>query len=797
MCDGYSREVAPRNSNLTKRTMPKVILFLLLMGLNFSCTQQVKESLDLSVATILVSTGIKNPMHETAGIVLVEEIEKRTTIELTKVEDWGSNTTIALALQGDTDVFGIKVPDQKSADKTPIKKEGYRLVHEQNGKKDILWIIGADVRGVLYGIGKLLRIAEMELGQIKVANDLDIVSAPEYALRGHQFGYRNTANSWDSWTIEQFDQHFREQVLFGANSFENIPFQKPSSSVHFKVNPQKMEVELSKICDKYDANYWVWTPAPHDLSAKNAYQEGLVEQEAFYKRVPRLDGVFVPGGDPGDNHPSALIPYLKDLSKLLKKYHPNAGIWVSLQGFNQEKTDYFFKYLHEDKPDWLKGVVYGPSSPPIKLERELLPKKYLHRFYPDITHTVRCHYPVENWDQAYALTLGREPCNPLPALYTKLFNRDAPYTDGFIAYSDGSHDDVNKVVWSQLGWNPDMDINETILEYCRFFFGSDVAKESAQGILALEKNWEGPLLGNSVVKETLDLWKKLETENPELNNTNWRWQQLLMRAYYDGYIHERLSYEKNLETEAYQILADAKNLGADSAMKEALEHMQKADKELVSQDLKKKVFEYAQALFLSVGAQTSMSKYNASGMERGAILDFIDYPLNNRLWLEDEFKKISDFNSESKKLNRLEFIRTYEKPGEGSFYDNISSADAKHVTSVTDDAIDFLWENDGLSRKRLSTQLFQFTPTLAYDGLDSNADYLIRVSGYGEALLKANGQRLKPTKYEKGFEQFKEFPLPKNLIKEGKLNISFDKPNEEHLNWRKQSRVTDVWILKQ
>ncbi len=51
--------------------------------------------------------------------------------------------------------------------------------------------------------------------------------------------------------------------------------------------------------------------------------------------------------------------------------------------------------------------------------------------------------------------------------------------------------------------------------------------------------------------------------------------------------------------------------------------------------------------------------------------------------------------------------------------------------------------------------------------------------------------------YEKGFEQFKEFPLPKNLIKEGKLNISFDKPDEEHLNWRKQSRVTDVWILKQ
>ena len=80
---------------------------------------------------------------------------------------------------------------------------------------------------------------------------------------------------------------------------------------------------------------------------------------------------------------------------------------------------------------------------------------------------------------------------------------------------------------------------------------------------------------------------------------------------------------------------------------------------------------------------------------------------------------------------------------------------------------------------------------------DPNTNYLIRVSGYGEALLKANGVRLKPTKYEKGFEQFKEFPLPKDLIKDGKLKITFDKPDEEHLNWRKQSRVTDVWIIKQ
>ena len=45
--------------------------------------------------------------------------------------------------------------------------------------------------------------------------------------------------------------------------------------------------------------------------------------------------------------------------------------------------------------------------------------------------------------------------------------------------------------------------------------------------------------------------------------------------------------------------------------------------------------------------------------------------------------------------------------------------------------------------------------------------------------------------------EFKEFPVPTNLIKDGKLVLTFDPlPDEAHLNWRKQSRVSEVWLLK-
>ena len=78
------------------------------------------------------------------------------------------------------------------------------------------------------------------------------------------------------------------------------------------------------------------------------------------------------------------MPFLKDLSHRLVKYHPKAGIWISLQGFSAEQVDYFYRYLDEHQPDWLRGVVSGPSSPSIAGTRHRLPTKYHHRHYPDI-----------------------------------------------------------------------------------------------------------------------------------------------------------------------------------------------------------------------------------------------------------------------------------------------------------------------------------------------------------------------------------------------------------------------------
>ncbi len=768
-----------------------ICLFLLLLSI--SAFAQIA---DLSKATLLASKKIPSPVRETAIRILKEEIAKRTSIQLKETDKPVSQQVIALVLASEKELSDLPVPMNADEEKPESKPEGYRLVLNQSNGKTILWLIAADQRGAIFAIGQLLRTVVLTRNKISFDPKNEIATSPKYPIRGHQIGYRNTANSWDSWTMAQYEAYIRELALFGTNSIENIPFQDNKVNPLMKYSREVMNKKISEICHEYGLDYWVWTPADVDLSNPDKFKAEVARHAEFYKNCPYLDAIFFPGGDPGSNHPKEVMPFLKAISVELKKYHPKATIWISLQGFNDDQVDYFYQYLDKNNPDWLAGVVTGPSSPDLAATRFRLPKKYMHRHYPDLTHTIRCQYPTLNWDQAFALTEGREVSNPQPVYYAKIHNRFAPFTDGFLSYSDGVHDDVNKVTWSQMGWNPERPIRDVLVEYARFFFGSASAEKAADGILALERNWVGPTEENGGIVATYELWKKLENDHPELKG-NWRWQLLLMRSNYDLMVKLRKAYEQNLELQANKILLKAPKIGASKAMEEALKIVNKAETAPVTNNLRQKIVDLCEALFQSVGLQTSVKKYQASGSERGAILDFIDYPLNNRWWLTDEFKKIEKISTEKEKLDRLKIIATWENPGDGSYYDNVSDiSKSSHVVTFSDDATDFAWWDDGNSRRRLSTQLFQNFPELKYTDLDPNGRYLIRIAGYGEALIRVDGERLEPTLYNKGYEEFKEFPLNPKYVSDGKIDVTFDQPEESQLNWRQRSKVTDVWLIK-
>ncbi len=788
---------------------PKNLIAKGAQALNSTSPQRATpvEEVQLHDTVVVLRPG-KLPFAErTAAKVLVDEVEKRTSIRLGLSTTWPEGKpVIAIASGNPISEWGRPVPMRRGAGLPEKRPEGYRLYVDDRNRQPVVWVIGADARGALFGVGNLLRRLNASRGKLAIPSHLDLATAPAFAIRGHQLGYRAMSNTCDAWSVAQFEQYIRELTFFGANSIEGIPFQDRRRTPVMKVPRPEMNQAIGEICQRYGLDHWAWVPADFSLKDEARRAQLLNQCEEFFRAIPVFTGFTFPGGDPGDNSPNLVLPFLEDIAKLLGETHPEAKVWLSLQHFTPAEVDDTFAYINRHLPPWLGGLVAGPGSPPVQGIRNRLAERYGFRDYPDITHQCRCQYQVPDWDQAYALTEGRESVNPRPAGYTTIFRQTSGYTNGFITYSEGVNDDVNKAIWSALGWDPSQAPREILVEYARVYFNPVVAERAADAIQALENNWRGPLINNGAVEGTLQEWEQLAKLAPGLEG-NWRWQMCQLRANYDAYLRHRLVNETRLESEANAVLAHSVKLGADNAMEEAARVLNRAATQPVSVELRTRISELCDRLFHSIGLQTSVKKYFAIGEERGAVLDFVDYPLNNRWWLEDQFKAIRALKFEDEKNRRLFQLATWEHPGTGSFYDDLGNiAKSPHVVRCypghgselkEHPQPTFWWWDQGKSRARLSWQVTLWPAAMVYEGLDPKAQYVVRSTGYGQAVLRINGERVKPTIDGTRMGEFKEFSVDTRFVKNRKLVLTWDRPpNEEKLNWRRQSRLAEVWLLK-
>ena len=131
-----------------------------------------------------------------------------------------------------------------------------------------------------------------------------------------------------------------------------------------------------------------------------------------------------------------------------------------------------------------RNCIWSAAKRKLDDLRARVPKRYKMRFYPDITHSLAAQYPVPDWDFAFISTLNRETINPRPVDETKIFKRIQPLAKyGFLTYSEGCNDDVNKFIWSGLGWDPDVTVTDILRDYSKYFIGTGVEESFAQGLL--------------------------------------------------------------------------------------------------------------------------------------------------------------------------------------------------------------------------------------------------------------------------------------------------------------------------
>ncbi len=621
--------------------------------------------------------------------------------------------------------------------------EGFDIVSSNSEIR----VTGHSERGLLFGIGQLLRNIDFHPQRAILSRDrANVSSTPAYPLRGHQLGYRPKTNSYDGWNVSDWHQYIRDLAVFGVNAIEILPphTDDDATSPHFPLPPEQMMVEVSRLADLYGLDVWMWFPVMTD-----SVEKSLKEWAAVFETIPRLDAVFTPGGDPGDTPPAILFPLLEKQKQNLRRYHPRAQMWVSPQSFGEKQLADFFALANS--AEWLDGVVHGPqcrcSLPEL---RQKLRKNLPIRFYPDITHSLACQFPVPDWDRAFAATEGRECINPRPQAHAAIARQYLPHTIGFISYSEGCNDDVNKFIWSSAAWNPNFSVETCLLEYARYFIG-DQQKDFADGIVVLEKNWIGPAARNVSVEKTLVHFQTLEKNASPASLGNWRFQQALYRAYFDAYSRRRL-------------------LGS------------------VDNDLRTRILELGETLFQSIHMQLDVEHYKAESVERGANLDTLDTSLTGPLEPHQEglYDDLGD------PLNRPHLV-----------IEPITEPDPEFRKSVLIGFLypDSLGDKYPVAWKRWGETLFDTPLKLRYTELDPAASYKLRVVYSGDAhdmhvRLTANGIEIHPLIKKPWPPKPLEFDIPHEVTSSGVATFSWTR--ELGLGGGGRGcQISEVWLIRQ
>lgn len=295
----------------------------------------------------------------------------------------------------------------------------------------------------------------------------------------------------------------------------------------------------------------------------------------MFKSMPRFDSLFVPGGDGGlVLAPAAMLAAVKNLTTLMRGYHPGASVWVSAQDYSSANLTAFMNVVAQpDVRQWLTGVVYGPHvHVPLTEFLDMVPDGMPVRQYPDLCHMIETQFPVPAWDPAWALTYRRQAVNPSPERYYGIvaLRTNATYVShslpggsggrliGFGAYSEGVADDLNKVIWSAFG-SEGATRAQIVDDYVAYFFEAPVAEHMVGALYGLEANWRGTIAAsNQQVARTLSqVVAAWAAASSTAQASNWRLQMYLMRGYYDAYVSARVAYAAQTEAMVRAALAVA------------------------------------------------------------------------------------------------------------------------------------------------------------------------------------------------------------------------------------------------
>lgn len=740
-----------------------------------------------------------------------------------------------------------------------LNKEGFYVKCLKQPNASNIIIVARNDIGILYGLGKFLMNYEFdEDGSIK---EFELLENPAFELRGMFFATHKQNNVTEFWDIEHWREYIEDMILLGFNTLGVYPIHyarwpgvQPFGSEKWFISEERrkewenrwqIHLELPKIAKEYGLRYGIWIP-PNDIfptqlqeswslgdpyvcpSIPEARKMILYDREELFKSLSNIDFLFIPSGDEGGCkkcgktgpcHPwvKTYLSLVEDTYEVLKKYHPEAKIWISNQALDYEQQQILFEYLNTKAPDWLEAFAYGPggdiAQTYLNPEKEvtkfeymefgkinrylkelfrLLPAKYKLILYPDITHPYRAQYEIEQLDRRVALICGREDAPTFMGRdMVYIHNETAKYAMGSIPYIEGNHDDFNKAVWLQLQWNPQQDIKLITREYCKLFFGLETLDDMTEATDILDRIWHQKLNNSKYdIEKLIGIIEKIES-SPYGNKLkeNWRWYTIKFASILFKYMQSKVQDDEIYRPQFEELILKA--LNHEKALRKLINTLINiyADKSKRYVSIKKQLFDIAK----KIDELHKMKLY--------ASIERLNMNITTLDWMIQEFKEILSSESKVNISDEVKKILSYEDPGPGGYYDDLGNFE-KQPHLMKDSRVLFAVNLKNVDPKvRLSQNTHAWASdglpiVLVYDNIDTEAEYTLKVTyladewGIGTLQKLYANDSLIHDELELPFFEPKQytFSIPKDVYANGTLTLKFVSNG--------RTSVSEVWLLK-
>jgi hypothetical protein len=503
--------------------------------------------------------AVQTPLVRKAAALLAREIRERSGVEAREAPERDADIVLDIAPGGGTEGFRVE-------DAAP---RGVRVV-------------GHDERGLLYGVGKLLRSSRFESGRFTPGSWRG-VSVPKNPVRGMYFA-THFHNFYHDAPIERVERYVEDLALWGCNAL-SVWFDMH----HYKGirDPEAQEMirrlhAILKAANGVGMGAGLTTLAneayagsPEDLrsdpqTGRAHYRVELCPSkpegrklmlrwrqemvEAF--RDVRVEYFWIWPYDQGGCACAKCAPWGangflrigEDVARLVRQQFSEAKIILSTWLFDYKADEGEWSGLSRaftPRPDWVDYLMADSHG---KFPAYLL------------KHAPPGGLPVINFPEISMFgcgVWGGWGANPAPRRFQSFWDSSKRLLSGGFPYSEGIFEDINKAITLQFYWDPDRPAEEAVKEYAAYEYAPVAAQDIAKAVAMMEHgndHWMGkideirteaaggpfaqpPVLyalpQNETADDCLDIVRGVEPLLTEPARRSWRWRILRLRATLD------------------------------------------------------------------------------------------------------------------------------------------------------------------------------------------------------------------------------------------------------------------------